>query len=147
MKNNQTRKALIIAALMMILLGSCSLVPSNNENPLKGTSWTLTSYAGKELIPGSQMTATFKDGKISGSASCNRYFSSYKTRGDTLIVESLGWTEMACLDPEGIMAQESEIMRMLGSAVSYQIQGDRLVIQDTKGEQLIFTPQQTDQKN
>jgi heat shock protein HslJ len=147
MEINHTRRALIITVLIMIFLGGCNLDPSNIADPLQGTTWTLKSFAGKELIPGSKMTATFKDGKISGSASCNRYFASYQTRADALIVEGLGWTEMACLNPEGIMAQESEIMHMLGSAVSHQIEGDRLVIQDTKGEQLIFTPRQDDQGN
>ncbi len=144
MKNNHTRRALLIASMIMILLGGCSLNLSNIADPLQGTSWTLKNYSGKDLIPGSEMTATFRDGKISGSASCNRYFASYITEGETLIIEGLAWTEMACLDPEGIMAQESEIMRMLGAAVSYQIQGDRLVIQDAEAEKLIFAPRQAD---
>jgi len=144
MKNKYTRRAFLMASMIMILLGGCSLNLSNIADPLQGTSWTLKSYSGKDLIPGSEMSATFKDGNISGTASCNRYFASYQTKGETLIIEGLGWTEMACLDPEGIMAQESEIMRMLGAAVSYTIQGERLVIQDAEGEQLIFAPRQAD---
>ncbi|MEJ2411834.1 MAG: META domain-containing protein [Anaerolineales bacterium] len=144
MKNNHTRRDLLFASMILILLGGCSLNLSNIADPLQGTSWTLKNYSGKDLIPGSEMTATFEDGKISGAASCNRYFASYITEGETLIIEGLAWTEMACLDPEGIMAQESEIMRMLGAAESYQIQGDQLVIQDAEAEKLIFAPQQAD---
>ena len=135
------RILLIISAIFILLtLTSCAVFSGGLGNDLNGTSWTLESYGGKNLLDNSTMTAIFESGEVSGSASCNHYFGAYKIKGNQFSVEGLGWTEMACMDPEGIMQQEQNIMAMLGDSASYIIEGNTLLIQTTGGEELVFIP-------
>jgi heat shock protein HslJ len=143
MKIRGSHAALMAAFLLAALISGCGLMPSSS-NDLDGTSWTLESYAGQALIPDSTMTAVFNGGEVSGSASCNHYFAAYQTQGDRIAIEGLGWTEMACLEPEGIMSQEQEIMRLLGSASAYKLQGEQLIIIVENGSQLVFNTQPAD---
>ena len=135
------RKVLLIGSLVFLFaLSACAGLPGGSEDDLNGTSWTLESYGGESLIRETAMTADFSSGEVRGSASCNQYFGAYKVNGDRITLEGLGWTEMACLNPEGIMEQEMAIMTMLAKAVSYQIEGGKLRLQVEGGEQLVFSP-------
>lgn len=127
------------ALLISLALSSCGLFSGGANAELNGTSWTLESYGGKNLISDTAMTANFESGEISGSASCNHYFGSYRVQGDQFSVEGLGWTEMACMDPEGIMEQEQTIMSLLSTAISFNIEGEKLFLQVESGEELIFS--------
>ena len=132
------KNILIIGAILLILiLGGCGIFSGDD---LSGTSWTLESYGGKNLISDTAMTADFESGEVSGSASCNHYFASFQAKGNQITIEGLGWTEMACMNPDGIMEQESTIMTMLGKSVSYLMEGGKLKIQIEGGEELIFIP-------
>jgi heat shock protein HslJ len=89
------------------------------------------------------MTANFTDQEISGSASCNSYFGEYKIKDDQIAIEGLGWTEMACLDPEGIMEQEQTVMRLLSQASLIAREENSLVVTTDSGKELIFSLQET----
>jgi heat shock protein HslJ len=84
------------------------------------------------------MTAVFDAEEIRGSASCNSYFGTYRISGDQISIGELGWTEMACMDPEGIMEQEQTIMKLLSESSSFSIQGNTLQITTSSGVLLIF---------
>jgi heat shock protein HslJ len=123
---------------MVISANACALLPVGDQSDLTGTSWRLVSYDGVIPIKGKDMTAVFDGEQISGSASCNHYFGAYKIKGAEITIEGLGWTEMACLDPEGIMEQEQAIMSLLSDAATFSFQGDRLEIYTFTGKSLIF---------
>ena len=129
---------LIVLFLIALFLGSCGILPIDKSGGLSETAWTLVSYNGDSLISGSSMTAFFEAGEVNGSASCNHYFGSYKTKGNQIQIEGLGWTEMACMDPEGIMQQEQQLMSLLSQAATYSIQGQELQISTSAGETLTF---------
>ena len=130
-------RILIIVGILLLNTG-CSLLPGTGGSDLEGTSWKLVSYGGLTPLPGKDMTAEFSGKEISGSASCNHYFGTYQVKGSQIKLEGLAWTEMACLDPEGIMEQEQRVMALLGDAASFSRQGSQLVITTSAGEQLIF---------
>lgn len=132
------KNLLFVIFLFTLFLSSCGILPNNATGSLKGTTWTLVSYNGNSLISGSSMTALFEAGEVNGSASCNHYFGSYKTKGNQIQIEGLGWTEMACMDPEGIMQQEQQLMSLFSQAATYFIQGQVLQITTISGELLIF---------
>ncbi|NQS91677.1 MAG: META domain-containing protein [Chloroflexi bacterium] len=132
------RSHLIILTIFIISLSSCSVMPGIQNGGLSGTSWILVSYGGKAIISDSEMTAFFDSGEVSGSASCNHYFGSYKIKGDQITVTGLGWTEMACLNPEGIMEQEQQVMSLFSLAESFSIQDQSLVIKTSGGELMVF---------
>ena len=136
------KKVILFTGILLITLAvsACAGATGGSEADLNGTAWTLESYGGKDLLSETTMTANFSSGEINGSASCNQYFGAYEIKGDQITLEGLGWTEMACLNPEGIMEQESAIMALLSKAVSYQIEGGKLSLQTAGGEELVFLP-------
>ena len=131
-------KRILLTTTIMIFITSCGILPNKKAMDLSGTSWRLTSYSGKTPLSGKDMTANFDSKEINGSASCNHYFGSYRLSGESITIEGLGWTEMACLDPEGIMEQEQTLMNLLSLASEYKIDGNQLQIKTTTGEILIL---------
>jgi len=129
---------LLTITLSLLFAASCSILPGTGTNQLIGTTWKLVSYDGNIPLAGKNMTASFDTKEIQGSASCNTYFGTYRLKGDQISIGELGWTEMACMDPEGIMEQEQIIMKLLSESSLYSIQGDRLQITTSAGELLIF---------
>ncbi len=109
------------------------------SNQLAGTRWEVISYNnGKEavvsVIIGTQITADFgEDDQLTGRGGCNRYFASYETEGDRIQIGPAGSTEMACLEPKGVMEQEQEYLAALGMAEVYRIEADRLQFQTVAG--------------
>ncbi|MGF1503896.1 MAG: META domain-containing protein [Anaerolineae bacterium] len=114
------------------------------EVGLAGTEWQLASINGSSPIEGTDATLRFEeDGIMGGSTGCNQYGGSYRASGDNLTVTEMAWTEMACLEPEGIMEQESEFTRILSSAHGFDLTGSVLEIY-ADGGYLVFEPLHTD---
>jgi heat shock protein HslJ len=133
-------KSFILVMLIVMLLSACS----NNENPvgdpLSGTSWELVYYRKSPVIEGVTVTADFEEGQVKGSSGCNSYSGSYQVEGDKISFGPLMSTLMACLDPEGVMDQETMYLAWLQDAQTYQIQDDQLLIFRSDGEALTFVP-------
>ena len=115
---------------------------------LEGNTWVLESYLDGQgtlasALPDTEVTATFKDGDVSGNASCNNYFGDYRFHGDDrLTVTVMGMTEMYCA-PDAVMAQEAEYLAALDKSASYVIADDKLQIEDAGGNQLLVFSLQT----
>ena len=127
-----------ILFLICLFLSSCGILQTGNSNNLGGTAWALVSYNGNPILPDTAMTAFFEDQEVNGSASCNHYFGSYKTNGEKIQIDGVGWTEMACLDPEGIMKQEQELMAHFTQATTIAVEGEILQITTTNGVIMTF---------
>jgi heat shock protein HslJ len=122
------------------ILSFARIVPPAPE-PLVGTIWTLDSFytadAVSSVIAGTSITAVFdKDGKVTGSAGCNRYFASYTITGTSMSIGSAGSTAMYCTSP-GVGQQESTYLASLGRAATFTITGNRLNLADTNGKTLL----------
>lgn len=106
---------------------------------LVGTPWLLTFFNNgkggmQSTIIGTEITAEFSDdGTMSGSAGCNNYSASFESTEDTISIGPTIRTEMACMDPEGVMEQENLYLSALQKAAVYSIQDDRLEIRDVSG--------------
>jgi len=135
------KKAILYLGAFLILLaiGGCGLISNGSGVDLNGTAWSLVSYGGTSVISGTNMTAKFNQGEINGSTGCNMYFGSYQSKADQLTISEMGWTEMACMDPEGVMDQEMDIMSMLSTTVSYEVEGETLRLQTEDGDELVFS--------
>lgn len=109
------------------------------ELALAGTQWLVRAVNnGKQavvsVVVGSTLTASFgKDGKLAGSAGCNRYTASYSVEGQQLTVGPAAATRKACSEPEGVMEQESAFLAALGSVARYEIRGERLQLRSAEG--------------
>ncbi len=130
-------------SILLILLGislsvvGCAVLGTESA-VLADTSWKLIQYDSTKPLPGSGITLEFKDGQVSGNAGCNHYFGTYQTQGSSISISDLAWTEMACLDPEGIMSQEQEVMSLLSSASRYELGNATLTLITAGGEQLKY---------
>jgi len=113
--------------------------------PLENAVWVLESYDEKgnpqDIIQGTKITAEFQsaEAKITGSGGCNSYFGGYIIEAKKLTIGPyIASTEMACLEPEGIMEQEQRYFKILQTAEDYEIQGNTLKI-NCGTQILIFT--------
>lgn len=152
----------LFALLMAALLAACAPTPtpsapdalagptspSANGSPLAGTEWVLTSLEGNPLLDGTHITLEFRDDWLSGFAGCNTYGggpdSGGYVAGDgrTLTIPMIAITLQACSSPEGIMEQERAYVEALRSASDYQLDGDRLELQDAAGRTILAFAQQ-----
>lgn len=132
------RKSTIIVLFMMLLMAACKVMPNAVSDPLDGTEWELLYIRKSTPIPGSTLTIAFEDGEVNGAAGCNRYFGNYQISGDRITFGMLAWTEMACMQPEGIMEQEQAYMAFLSEVVRFEIEDGQLVLAKAAQEQLIF---------
>lgn len=146
----QSREKKISHNLMPLLSGALVLIPlllaagctgQAPEPRLVGTGWTLAWYVHNgtptQAVSGSTVTLDFgDDGRITGSAGCNRYFASYEMKGTAISIGQAGSTMMYCSTP-GVMEQESAYLTLLSQAKTITIDGDRLTLSDAKGTTLL----------
>jgi len=113
---------------------------------LEGTIWVLTGWntgsAISSVVLDTEITLELTEGQASGSAGCNHYFSSYTLADAKITFGVVGSTEMYCMEPDGVMAQEVGVLKALGLAASYEIERDNLVLYNADGTRLLtFTVQ------
>jgi len=112
---------------------------SAQTQDLADTSWVVTGYNnGKggvvSTIVGSEVSLEFgDDGALSGSGGCNRLMGSYTATDGAVSFDGLASTEMACLEPEGLMEQETAFLAALATAATYSVEGDKLEMRTADG--------------
>jgi heat shock protein HslJ len=93
-------------------------------------AWTVEQIDGKPIVEGSNVTMDFgTEGKVAGSASCNRYFSGYTLTGEGLTFSKAGSTMMACEQP--LMDQERRFLKILEAVARFEIGADGSLILQT----------------
>ena len=112
------------------------------SSDLVGSSWNLLYFRKSAPIPGTAFTLQFTEDGIQGNAGCNHFFGSYQLSGEQISFSDMGMTEMACLDPEGLMEQEQYLLEFLGDCESYKLQEGSLILARSDGETLTFEPMQ-----
>jgi heat shock protein HslJ len=106
---------------------------------LAGSSWDVISYntgtqAVRSVIIDTEITANFgDDGQMTGNAGCNDYFASYEADGENISISGVGMTEKFCMEPEGIMDQESQYLAALETADVYKIEAGRMEMRTSEG--------------
>ncbi|MEA3440394.1 MAG: META domain-containing protein, partial [Chloroflexota bacterium] len=105
MNKKKFSSLIVIFAASLILVAACTSSKTAEDDALDGTSWQLKFYRKSTPISGSTITARFNDGEISGSSGCNTYGGGYKINGSEINISNIYFTEMACMDPEGVMEQ------------------------------------------
>ncbi|WFN33590.1 META domain-containing protein [Methanogenium sp. S4BF] len=127
--------------------GQAILIFRMVDQNLAGTKWELTGYnngAGGfvSVVTGSSVTAMFgEDGQMSGNAGCNSYSGSYVVSGKSISIGPLAMTEMYCMDPDGVMDQESAYFAAVQAAASYRVGAGELSLVSADGRQMaVFGP-------
>lgn len=107
---------------------------------LAGTAWTVTGYnngrqAVVSVLSGTSLTMAFAgDGKVAGSAGCNRYTATYTSAGQKLAIGPAAATRKMCARPEGVMAQEQQFLKALETVATARFEGERLELRTAEGQ-------------
>ena len=101
--------------------------PPNPDTPageVDGSLFYLVSFGalGQEqvVLAGTQITADFANGQITGNAGCNNYSGTLTPVNDYFVVEGIITTRKFCSEPAGVMEQEQAYLAALGSVTGYQ---------------------------
>jgi heat shock protein HslJ len=125
------------AELVLLDDGDAELLRFREASPVG--EWEVTAFlkgsAVASPLPGTSITATFtEDGKLSGSAGCNRYTTSFTTDRGAIEIEPPASTKKLCPEePEGVMDQEAAYLTALLSAVQYRVDGGSLSLLSADG--------------
>jgi heat shock protein HslJ len=111
-------------------------------DPLGGTRWRVRSYRDpassgslSPVLSGTTLTIEFgRDGKVSGSAGCNTYSSTYVIQGNLLAIILPTATNKLCSEPQGIMEQETTFLALLPAIEGYSIAGNLLTFNNASGQ-------------
>jgi putative lipoprotein len=139
----KTEFKLFSAATILLVFGlaACSASGQTAADPLESTSWELVSFGGTPVMEGTTVTASFADGQVTGEGGCNSYGGSYQVDGENIEFNEVVMTMMACMEPEGVMDQETAVMAYLNDAQTFEIDADgQLHIYRADGEGLVFAP-------
>lgn len=106
-----------------VMLAACTTTGGAGPGtaaPLAGKEWVVQDIGGRGVIDNSRPTLLFSsDGRLSGSASCNRLVGSYSVVGSKLTISQAGITMMACAP--ALMDQEKRLVDALNTVKMYKI--------------------------
>jgi len=106
---------------------------------ITGTSWTVTSYNnGRQAVVGvlenTALTIEFgENGRVTGSAGCNRFTGTYAVSGADVTISGVAATRKMCATPETIMEQEAAFLKALTMGTRARIDGARLELRNADG--------------
>ena len=111
----------------------------DNSQTLEGKIWKATEMDGVTAVlteKGTEVTAAFTAGRLSGSGGVNRYTAAYETQpGDKIEISQPAATLMA--GPPKAMAQEQAYFAALTKARQYAVTPDALTLTDDEGTLLV----------
>ncbi len=138
----QTAQSYEIVGPRLIITTENGVLTYNSLNlPLENVLWQAVTIGGQMVPENVIVTALFATGDepgmgiVGGTSGCNNYSSSFETDGDSLTIGPIAGTMMACLDDQA-SAIEQLYTSALGSAESFEIAGNQLII--TTAEGVIF---------
>lgn len=150
MRNDRRKAGMILVVALGLLLTACGDPrrtegpvpaepgPAGSEVNLDGTEWILASLHGADLVEGTNITLGFANGNANGFAGCNAYGGAYTVMGiGTLSIPEMAITAQGCVEPKGVMEQESSYLEALQNAERYHMVDDRLELQNAAGETVL----------
>ena len=98
-------------------------------------SYTRFSYT-TDVLEGTEVTISFGENDVSGSAGCNTYSAAMTHEGSTIEVGRVSVTRISCEDPDGVMEQERRYLEILGDLNLFDIYRHRLTMNTGNDEVL-----------
>lgn len=135
-------KKILVPALVTftVSFAGCSFMKQDTtsvepNNPLLG-EWQIEDINGEGIIDSSNLTIAFDDkGQVYGSATCNRYGSSYELTDEGLSFGHSLVTKMAC--PEALMNQEQKFLETFNEISQFEInENGALILKSNNGKTL-----------
>jgi heat shock protein HslJ len=93
---------------------------------LDGRQFIAESVSGKELVPGTEIRLSFRDGQVSLSAGCNSMSGPYRLEDGVLRVDSFGMTAIGCDAPRH--AQDEWLAELLSTRPELELDEPRLTL-------------------
>ncbi len=119
-----------LGPLTMVRVNSESAEAASDNHGLVGNEWIIEDIDNSGIIDRSRVTMNFgADGRLSGSASCNRLTGSYALSGSMLSVGTIAVTRMACAP--ALMNQEQRFLEILGDVSQYRFDDTGALIVST----------------
>ena len=123
--------------------GELALLDANGDELLRfapvtlSGKWVVTAFLRGDgvssTLADTEITLVFgDDGVLVGSGGCNVYRAPYTAAGGVLEIAEPFSTRKACLEPEGVMAQEAAYLDVLPKAVRYSVDGGTLHLLTTE---------------
>jgi len=131
-------KILFVFCNLVFLLSACVRSNTIGTVDLEGETWVLTTINGDEPIQERRTTLEFEAGQVFGTTGCNHYGGSYQIEGESIHFEGLFNTEMACLEPKGIMEQEQVYLDLIRASNRFEMVDSVLTIFTDTGQSLVF---------
>lgn len=128
MRRARILAAVLTALLAPVLVSACAdddASGSQQAEAIEGVPWVLRSGAGVEA-GGPAPTATFADGRMTGTTGCNRYTATYTVEGGRLTIEAGPMTLKACPPPADEV--ERAYLATLGRVGGWRVNDDELVL-------------------
>lgn len=131
---------LTLASSFTLGLTACQTTPTQQdcielEAQLAEKTWQVEDLNHQGIIDNSNLTITFDEGRVYGSASCNRYSASYTIKNCTIKISQGLSTKMAC--PEALMRQEDKFLSTLDKFKSIKIDETGALIMQGKSNSYI----------
>ena len=131
-------KQIIILVLALLALAACGQQPGSPSSEIIGPEGRLVELNGSAPIGDRAPTLKLEADSAGGTTGCNSYGGSYRLQDGQLTFTEIFATEMACLEPAGIMEQEPAFLQALGQVSGYTLSGDRLELTNAAGETILI---------
>ncbi|MCB1246597.1 MAG: META domain-containing protein, partial [Acidimicrobiia bacterium] len=127
-------------AATLLADGETVMVLHKIDTKLEGTAWVITGVNNgtggvTSLIATSEPSIEFgAEDRFTMNTGCNTASGTYTTDGTSAVAfEQVITTEMACLEPEGLMDQERMLLDALATTTTYEITGVTITFRDDDG--------------
>jgi heat shock protein HslJ len=124
-----------LVLLVGLLAGCAGDDSSTDPSALDGVPWVHIAGVDVDGWEVSPPSATFEEGRLTGSTGCNRYSGQYTAGDGTLEIQGLALTRMACAPPA------DEVERVFAAALErveeFRVEGAELVLLGGEGEEVL----------
>jgi polar amino acid transport system substrate-binding protein len=116
-----------------------SVLEAPPDDPLRDTSWVLTTINGQPAIPEAVALLSFgASNDLNGSGGCNTFSGRYTANAGSITISDLQASLAFCPEPPGLQAQEEAFFNALRQAASYELpDANTLIIRNGAGEETL----------
>jgi heat shock protein HslJ len=125
----------VLVVLAALLAGCADDSGSTDPSSLDGVPWVHVAGVDVEGWEEAPPSATFEDGRLTGSTGCNRYSGQYTAGDGTLSIEGVALTRMACAPPADEV--ERAFVAAMERVAGFSVDGDELVLLDSEDEEVL----------
>ena len=121
------RSVVFVAAALLVVACGSGGTPSPVPASLESRTFLSTGVQGHDLVAGTHVRLSFKDGQVGINAGCNSMSGAYQIVDGRLVTGNMAITEMGCEPP--LMAQDQWVGAFIGGAM-LTVAGDTLTLRN-----------------